>query len=86
MSTIGVALYYLFDILSWIIIIKSLMSWFPNGMGSKLYYILNNITEPIEGPIRSIMYKYNSGPVDFSPMIAILVLMLLKRVALMVFY
>lgn len=86
MRSIGIALYYLCDILSMVIVVKSIMTWFPNGVGSKLYYILDNITEPIEAPIRSIMYKYSSGPVDFSPMIAILLLMLLKRVALMIFY
>jgi YggT family protein len=31
------------------------------------------------------MYKYTNGPVDFSPMVAILALMLLKNVALRVF-
>jgi YggT family protein len=84
MSTIGISLYYLFDILSWIIVIRSFMTWLPNG-GGKFYDILSTITEPIEGPIRSIMYKYSNGPIDFSPMIAIIALMLLKNVALRVF-
>ena len=47
MTTIGIALYYLFDILSWIIVIKSFMTWLPNG-GGRLYDILSAITEPIE--------------------------------------
>lgn len=66
------------------------MTWIPNVMksdtGSRVYDFLCNVTDPIEAPIRSIMYKYSSGPVDFSPMIAILALMFLKRVALMMFY
>ena len=65
MSTIGIALYYLFDILSWIIVIKSFMTWLPSG-GGKFYDVLSTITEPIEAPIRSVMYKYTNGPVDFS--------------------
>jgi len=84
MSTIGISLYYLLDILSWIIVIRSFMTWLPNG-GGKFYEVLSTITEPIEAPIRSIMYKYTSGPIDFSPMIAILALMLLKNIALRVF-
>lgn len=84
MSTIGISLYYLFDILSWIIVIRSFMTWFPNG-GGKFYDILSTITEPIEGPIRTIMYKYSNGAIDFSPMIAIIALMLLKNIALRVF-
>ena len=39
MSTIGIALYYLFDILSWIIVIKSFMTWLPSG-GGKFYDVL----------------------------------------------
>ena len=84
MSTKGKALYYLLDILSWIIVIKSFMTWLPSG-GGKFYDVLSTITEPIEAPIRSVMYKYTNGPVDFSPMVAILALMLLKNVALRVF-
>lgn len=89
MDIIGIALYYLFDLLTWAILIRSFMTWIPNVMssdlGSGIYNFLCKVSDPIEAPIRSIMYKYSSGPVDFSPMIAILVLMLLKRVALIIF-
>lgn len=80
MYIIGTALRYLFDILSWAIVIRAILTWFPNG-GGQLYHILASITDPIEAPIRSVMGKYMNGPIDFSPMIAILVLMLLERVA-----
>ncbi|MGL4913752.1 MAG: YggT family protein [Romboutsia sp.] len=89
MSIIGISLYYLFDILTWVIIIRSFMTWIPNlmtsEMGSRVYHFMCSVTDPIEAPIRNVMYKYSSGPVDFSPMIAILLLMLLKRVALIIF-
>lgn len=83
-STIGISLYYLFDILSWIIVIKSFMTWLPSG-GGKLYDVLSTITEPIEAPVRSVMDKYTNGPVDFSPMVTILALILLKNIALTIF-
>ena len=85
MYIIGKTLSYICDILSWAIVIKSILTWFPNRVGN-LYNMLAVITEPIEGPIRSIMYKYTNGPVDFSPMIAIIILMFLQRVALMIAY
>ena len=89
MNTIGIALYYLFNILTWVILIRSFMTWIPNIMSSdsgiRIYEFLCRVADPIEAPIRSVMYKYSSGPVDFSPMIAILLLMLLKRVALIIF-
>lgn len=85
MGTIRIALYYLLDIIAWMIVIKSLMTWFPNGRQSKIFEILENITEPIEGPIRSIMYKYTNGPIDFSPLIAIVLLMFLRQLVLVIF-
>ena len=85
MYIIGKTLSYICDILYWAIVIKSILTWFPNRVGN-LYNMLAVITEPIEGPIRSIMYKYTNGPVDFSPMIAIIILMFLQRVALMIAY
>lgn len=85
MGTIRIALYYLLDIIAWMIVIKSLMTWFPNGRQSKIFDILENLIEPIEGPIRSIMYKYTNGPIDFSPLIAIVLLMFLRQLVLVIF-
>ncbi|EGT4049028.1 YggT family protein [Clostridioides difficile] len=85
MGTIRIALYYLLDIIAWMIVIKSLMTWFSNGRQSKIFDILENLTEPIEGPIRSIMYKYTNGPIDFSPLIAIVLLMFLRQLVLVIF-
>ncbi|EGT3785471.1 YggT family protein [Clostridioides difficile] len=85
MGTIRIALYYLLDIIAWMIVIKSLMTWFPNGRQSKIFDVLENLTEPIEGPIRSIMYKYTNGPIDFSPLIAIVLLMFLRQLVLVIF-
>ncbi|MGL6106484.1 YggT family protein [Romboutsia sp.] len=85
MYIIGTALKILFNILSWAIVIKSLLTWFPSG-GGQLYNVLASITEPIEAPIRNIMRRYTNGPMDFTPLVAILVLMLLERVAVMIAY
>ncbi|WAW15612.1 YggT family protein [Peptostreptococcus equinus] len=79
MYVIKVALHYLIQIIIWAIIIKSLMSWFPGAMYSKAYEILDEFTSPIETPIRRIMGKYSSGPLDFSPMIAIFVLVIISN-------
>ena len=75
MWVLKVALQYLINIIVWVIIAKSILSWFPGAQGSKLYTILDEFTEPIEGPIRKIFGRYMSGPFDFTPMIAIIFLM-----------
>ena len=86
MQTIGIALYYLFEIISGVIFIRCVLTWFPGGYQSKFYDILSKFTDPIEEPIRNIMYKYNSGVFDFSPMIAILILMFLKQLVFKLFF
>ena len=78
MHTLRIAIAYLLDIISWIIVVKSLFTWVPSLMETKLYQIMDEITEPIEGPIIRILYKNYSGPVDFSPVIAIIILIFLK--------
>lgn len=82
MTILRIALSYLIDIISWVIVIKSLFTWVPYLMNTKIYQIMDEITEPIEGPIRKIIYKNYSGPVDFSPVIAIIILMFLKGLVL----
>ncbi len=79
MYTIVIALYNLLDLISWIIVIKSFLTWFPNETTEKIYNVLSILTEPIEAPIRSITYKYMTGPVDFTPMVAIILIMIVKN-------
>ncbi|TQQ84451.1 YggT family protein [Peptacetobacter hominis] len=78
MTILRISIAYLVDIISWIIVIKSFMSWVPSTRQSRIYKIMDDITEPIEGPIRRVMYKYYDGPVDFSPVVAIIILMFVK--------
>ncbi len=80
MTTIAIAVYRLLDLLSWIIVIKSLLTWFPNETTQRIYNTLSIVTSPIEEPIRNIMYKYTNGPVDFTPMISIILIMVLKNI------
>lgn len=75
----------LIQLLTWAIVIKSLMTWFPGGRQSKIYDFLDTLTYPIENPIRSLMYRFSTGPVDFSPMIAIIVLIFLRRILISLF-
>lgn len=74
MDIIAIALVRLFDLLSWVIIIKSFMTWFPGATQSKIYDMMCVLTDPIEDPIRNVMYRYMNGPVDFTPLVAILAL------------
>ena len=73
-------------ILSWVlwagILARVIISWIPIGEGSPFMpavRFIYQITEPILAPIRSVLP--NTGMLDLSPMIAMLLLIVLQRIA-----
>lgn len=79
MQMIAVLLIKLLNILSWIILIQCLMSWFPGARYSRVYEILSMFTEPLVGPIRELLSRYIDIPIDFSPIIAFFVISMAQR-------
>lgn len=67
----------LIAIYNYIILARVLLSWFIQDPASQIMRFLYAITEPILGPIRSIMP--NMG-LDFSPIVAYLLLNILRRI------
>lgn len=72
-AAIAVILGYLVTILTWLIIIRALISWVNPDPRNMIVQILYKITEPILAPLRRIIPLYNIG-IDISPIIAILCL------------
>jgi YggT family protein len=69
----------LFEVLFWAIVARSLMSWFPVRPGNPFHplaVILYQITEPILGPLRRIIPTI--GMIDISPVVALILLQLLR--------
>ncbi|MBS4189147.1 YggT family protein [Bacillus sp. FJAT-49705] len=64
----------LISIYSWALIIYILLSWFPNSRESGFGQFLARICEPYLEPFRKIIPPI--GMIDFSPIVAILVLRL----------
>lgn len=79
MQMIAVLLIKLLNILSWIILIQCLMSWFPGARYSRVYEILSMFTESLVGPIRELLFRYIDIPIDFSPIIAFFVISMAQR-------
>ena len=50
----------------------------PNPMLLIAYQLVNQITEPVLGPIRRVLPNF--GAFDFSPMVALVVLWLIREV------
>lgn len=64
-----------FDLLGFAIIARILLSWMPGG-AARLRMILNDITEPVLAPFQRLVPRI--GMLDFSPIVAILVLDIIK--------
>lgn len=79
MQIIAALLIKLLNILTWLILIQCLMSWFPGARYSKVYEILSMFTEPLVGPIREVLFRYIDIPIDFSPIIAFFVISMAQR-------
>ncbi len=68
----------LFNILSFLILGRVLISWIDPMGNMRASQILRDLTEPILGPLRSIIPSV--GMFDISPLIALLILQLIARV------
>ncbi len=60
------------DVMIVAIVIRSLLSWFPINRDNVLVGLLETITDPILVPLRRIIPKLDM--IDFSPMVAIVLL------------
>lgn len=60
------------EVLTMIILIRVVMSWFTQNQGSPLVHIVHQVTEPILSPLRRIIPR--TGMVDFTPLVAVILL------------
>ena len=65
------------ELLILMIVVSSILSWFRPSPRNPVVKILNAVVEPLLHPIRAILPA--TGGLDFSPMIAILVLWFLQK-------
>ncbi|TCV96906.1 YggT family protein [Biostraticola tofi] len=70
------------EVVFWVIIIRSLMSWISQGR-SPMDQVLMQLSEPLMAPIRRILPAM--GGIDFSAMIVILVLYMLNYLGMDLF-
>lgn len=76
----------LFNIITLLIIVQVIASWLPflynNEIAAKILDMVNALVEPLMKPVRRLMQKTPLGnmPLDFSPIIVLLLLELLQTV------
>ncbi|MBN9495011.1 YggT family protein, partial [bacterium] len=60
------------------VIVRALLSWFPNAANNEFGRLIFRITEPMLAPVRRIMPR--TGMIDFSSMVVIILLWLMITV------
>ena len=75
------ALSIFYDILSFLILARVLLSWFIRDPYNRLYMILSQITEPLLAPCRRLLFRFQGNlGIDFSPILALLLLNIIYRI------
>lgn len=71
----------LLRIIDSLILIRVILSFFPTLQTSKTSYFIYQMTEPVLAPCRAILDKLGlgMGMIDFSPILAIILLNILQR-------
>ncbi|MDO4541210.1 MAG: YggT family protein [Bacillota bacterium] len=68
-----------FEVYFIILLIRVVLSWIRISPYSKFYQFIFNMTEPLLAPIRRLTKVSPTMPVDFSPMILMLILIVVER-------
>ena len=68
----------LFNILTYAILVRALLSWFPIAPDNPLVRILDDITEPILAPLRKVVPRL--GAFDITPIVAMFALQIIGQI------
>ncbi|HHW30496.1 MAG TPA: YggT family protein [Clostridiaceae bacterium] len=70
-------------VIEYAILARVIVSWLPIQRSNRIIMLLYQITEPILGPIRSMIERSSVGRtmlIDFSPIIAFLIISLVRNI------
>lgn len=75
------------DVLTGLLVVRAILSWFvnpymSNGYGTlyKINAVIIQITEPIVAPFRKLLSKFNTGMFDFSVILAFFAINIICRI------
>jgi len=70
----------IFDVLIWLIIIRSFLSFFRHNPYQPLIRFIYEVTEPIMAPFRKLIPA--AGGIDFSPIAVVLAITLVQKIVI----
>ncbi len=72
---------WLLELYTWVIIAAALITWVNPDPYNPVVKLLRRVTEPVLRPIRQVLSRYHTA-LDFSPLVAILIIQFIQRVIL----
>ncbi len=79
LEPMGIIIHYVLGAYIWVLIIRAVLSWVNPDPYNSIVRALYSITEPVLSFLRR-KFPLMAGSIDFSPMVAILVLWFLQMV------
>ena len=93
MTVIILAVKWICRLLIYAMLGRAILSWFitpynanPNSFMYKLYALLTQLTEPIIRPFQKWLGRFNTGPIDFSLFLAVIVIGFAERLIIQILY
>lgn len=77
------AIYWFAEILTFIMIVRVILSWIqpnPYGVLGKINLFSIKLTEPIVAPCRALLSRFNTGMFDFSILLAFFLVQIIANV------
>jgi YggT family protein len=91
MRTLIWAIYRFLDILTILLFLRAILSWFvspyrpaPHVL-QQINALLIRVTEPIVAPCRNLLRNFNTGMFDFSIVVAMLAIVLIRNIIGIIF-
>ncbi|MDR1816423.1 MAG: YggT family protein [Clostridiales Family XIII bacterium] len=68
------------SVLSWIVYSGNQYGRYSQSPFVRIYNILGAVTEPIVSPVRRFLSRFNTGPFDFAPLGAMILILIVRRI------
>ena len=66
------------EVLTLLILVRVVMSWFTQNQANPLVHLVYQVTEPFLAPLRRVIPRM--GMIDFTPLVAVVLLQLIATV------
>ena len=76
---IKVVIFYIFQIIKFLIIARVFLSWVPININHKIKQFIYDLTEPLMSPFRNLIPAQKIG-LDLSPILILLLLQILQSI------